>query len=521
MISRLTFITKVFSGLLSDKTLTKKASLNAIASILDYGARWFVTFLLNPLLVTGLGNFGYGTWQVLGRLIGYISPAGGRPTQALKWTIANHQASTDYEEKRRQVGSAVVVWLIFLPLLSLLGATLAWYVPGWLDAPLEIYPSVRWAAALLVANLIFTNLAEIPQSVLRGENLGYKRMGLTTLFVLLGGGLMALAMSLETGLIGVAFAQLVTTALTGVLFFMIVRSYVKWFGMAKPMFTAVGKFLKLSWWFLAWTLVLQLLKAGDVVILGVFDSAEMVTNYSLTRYIPETIIGVVAIIVFGITPGMGGIVGKGEFEKANRVRSELMIFTWLIVTVFGSTMLLWNQSFVQLWVGKEYYAGALSNFLIILMVSQFVFIRNDANIIDLTLDLRKKVLIGLLSAAFSAGISAILVGVYKLGVVGLTLGFITGQLILSIGYPLIVGRFFGVSVYSQLSGIIRPAFVTILLFGAVMALGNNIVVHSWLSLALSVGLTVGLLSLLTLYVGVTGEQRKSLLHRIRKVLPNE
>jgi len=345
-------------------------------------------------------------------------------------------------------------------------------------------------------------------------------MGLTTLFVLLGGGLMALAMFYQTGLIGLAFANLVTTALTGILFFMIVRSYVKWFGIAKPMFSAVRKFLGLSWWFLAWTLVLQLLKAGDVVVLGIFDSAELVTNYSLTRYIPETIIGVVAIIVFGITPGLGGIIGRGDLKKALQLRNELMIFTWIIVTVFGSTMLVWNRSFVQLWVGGEYYAGMVSNLLIILMVSQFVFIRNDANIIDLTLDLKTKVLFGLVSAGFSAAISAILVGAYGLGIMGLTLGFITGQLILSIGYPLIVGRFFGVSFFSQLGGIIRPAFVTILLFGSLTLLGDRLGVNTWFSLVLAVGSTVGLLFLLTFYLGVTHEQRKGLLNRVRKVLPN-
>jgi O-antigen/teichoic acid export membrane protein len=308
--------------------------------------------------------------------------------------------------------------------------------------------------------------------------------------------------------------------MTATVFFIIVRSYVKWFGIAKPMFVAVREFLGLSWWFLAWTLVLQLLKAGDVVVLGIFDSAELVTHYSLTRYIPETIIGVVAIVVFGITPGLGGMIGKGELAKALRVRGELMIFTWLIVTVFGATMLLWNQSFVQLWVGGEYYVGTISNLLIILMVSQFAFIRNDANIIDLTLDLRTKVLIGLLAAGFSAGASGILVGVYKLGIVGLTLGFIAGQLILSIGYPLIVGRFFSVSIYSQLRGFLRPACVTILLFVPLTVLGDYLAVNTWLSLVLSAALTVGLLSLLAFYFGVTGEQRKSLVNRIRKVLPD-
>ena len=510
----------MFSGLLSDKTLTKKASLTAVASILDYGARWFVTFILNPLLVAGLGDFGYGAWQVLTRTITYMSPAGGRPTQTLKWTIANQQASTDYHEKRLQVGSAVIVWFIFLPLLSLLGAVVTWYIPIWLEAPLEYIPSVRWAAALLVADLIATNLTGIPQSVLRGENLGYKRMGLTTIFVLFGGALMALALFLKKGLIGIAIAELTTTTITGFLFFRLARSYVHWFGIARPMISAVKRFLGLSWWYLAWNLVLQLLKAGDVIILGIFGSVELVTQYSLTRYIPETIIGLIAIVVFGITPGLGGIIGRGDFEKANRVRNEIMIITWFIVTIFGSTMLLWNQSFVNLWVGEEHFAGKFANLMMILMVSQFVFIRNDANIIDLTLDLRQKVMKGLVSAGLSAGLSVVLIGPFNMGIIGLAIGFIFGQSILSVGYPLIVARFFGVSIYSQLRGILRPASVTILLFVSLTILGNYFSANTWLSLILSVGLTVGLLSLFALYFGVTGKQRKSLLNRIRKVLPN-
>jgi O-antigen/teichoic acid export membrane protein len=520
MISRIPFLPRRFSDLLSDKTLTKKASLTAIASILDYGTKWLLTFILNPFLVAGLGDFGYGAWQVLTRLITYISPAGGRPTQALKWTIANQQASTDYDEKRRQVGSAVTVWFIFLPLLSVIGGVITWFIPIWLHAPGELIPIVRWATALLVADLIATNLAEIPQSVLRGENLGYKRMGLTTLFLLLWGVLIALALLFKKGLIGVAIAELTSTVITGILFFKLARSYVHWFGIAKPMLAAVRKFLGLSWWFLVWNLVLQLLKAGDVVLLGIFDSAEMVTRYSLSRYIPETIIGIIAIVVFAITPGLGGIIGVGDTEKANRVRDEIMILTWFIVTVVGSTTLLWNRSFVDLWVGKEYYAGTISNLLIIIMVSQFVFIRNDANIIDLTLDLKHKVLMGLLSAALSAGLSVLLIGTFKLGIVGLTIGFICGQSILSFGYPWLIGRFLKVSPSSQLRGILRPGIVTAIAFGGVSILGKSVVVNSWLALVLYTGISAVLLAVLVFYIGMTSEQRSGLFNRIKKALPN-
>lgn len=506
--------------LLSDESLTQKASLNALATSIDYSARWLVTFLITPLLVAGLGDFKFGVWQVLGRLVGYLSPAGGRPTQALKWTIATQQGSTDHAEKRRQVGSALVVWVLFLPLLSLLGAVLAWYAPNWLKTPPELFPSVRWATALLVADLILTNLAEIPRSVLAGENLGYKRMGLSTLLVLLGGGLTALAVYANGGLIGIAGANVLTTALTGVMFVKVARSSVAWFGIAKPVLGAVRQFLGLSAWFLAWTLVMQLLRGADVVVLGILDSAELVTRYSLTRYIPETMIGFVAILVFGTTPGLGRIIGSQDLAKAARVREEMMIITWLMVTALSSTMLLWNRSFVQLWVGKaDYYAGTIPNLLIVLVVAQFVFIRNDANIIDLTLDLRKKVLVGLLSAGLSAGISGVLVARFGMGIAGLALGFLAGQSVLSVVYPLIIGRFLGLSSRAQLQGALRPAFVSVLLCGSLSALGDAFVVRSWPVLVLAAGLTLVSSSLLIFYTGVTAEQRARLRKRLRRAAP--
>ena len=95
--------------------------------------------------------------------------------------------------------------------------------------------------------------------------------------------------------------------------------------------------------------------ASDVVVLGMLNSVELVTTYSLTKYTPETLTSFVAIVVFGITPGLGGIVGAGNLQKAARVRSEIMLLTWLVVTVVGVVILLWNRTFIRLWVGAEYY----------------------------------------------------------------------------------------------------------------------------------------------------------------------
>jgi O-antigen/teichoic acid export membrane protein len=179
---------KSVARILSDESLTKKASLNALASVLDYVTRLLVGFVLTPLMVMGLGDYSFGMWQILNRVVGYISPASGRPTSALKFALANQQASTDLDKKRRYVGGTLVIWACFLPLLAGVGGVVSWLMPYWLHAPTEYVWIVRVVSGLLVANLIADTLATVPQAVLQGENLGYKRMGMSALLVAVGGG---------------------------------------------------------------------------------------------------------------------------------------------------------------------------------------------------------------------------------------------------------------------------------------------------------------------------------------------
>ena len=200
-----------FTRILKDEGLTKKASLNAIAAALDYGVRLIVGFLIQPILVSGLGSFYYGVWQILLRIVGYITPASGRPAQALKMTLANQQTTANDDEKRRFVGSTLVVWAIFVPIMATLGGLLTWFVPYWIKSPEEYYQVIRLTSAILVLSLILSNLASVPQSTLEGENLGYKRMGLSAFLVIVGGGLTWLAVTLNTGLIGIAAAGLTVT----------------------------------------------------------------------------------------------------------------------------------------------------------------------------------------------------------------------------------------------------------------------------------------------------------------------
>ena len=411
-----------------------------------------------------------------------------------------------------------------MPLLIGIGGTVSWFVPYWVHAPTAYVWIVRAVAGLLVLNMIIDTLSSVPQVTLQGENLGYKRMGMSVVLVFAGGGFTWLALYLKAGIVGVAAAVVASTLATGLFYLWVVRIHIPWFGVARPRLADTRQMLGLSWWFMGWNLVTSLLLASDVVVLGLLNSVESVTNYSLTKYVPETMIGVIVIIIFGIMPGLGSIIGTGDYEKAVRLRDEINSFIWLAATTLGASILIWNRVFIGLWVGAEHYSGLIPNLLVVVAAMQLALIRSDGNIIDLTLRLSQKVLLGLLSVTVSIVAASIMVGYFKMGVVGLCLGIMGGRLIISIGYPMLISRFLGVSLSSQLNRVLRPIFVTILLFSIAIGLDGFVSVSTgagikgWLIFILLAGVTGILMLLISFFAGLSGDQRRNMIHRVRAVI---
>ena len=56
-----------------------------------------------------------------------------------------------------------------------------------------------------------------------------------------------------------------------------------------------------------------------------------------------TKVGVIVIVVMGIMPGLGGIIGTGDHGRAIRLRGEINSFIWLAGTALGASILVWNR----------------------------------------------------------------------------------------------------------------------------------------------------------------------------------
>src|SRR5437868_6668417 len=242
-------------------SLTGRASLNAVQSLLDYGAKLGVGLVVTPIVVAGLGRSLFGVWEMLNRLVTYMSAADGRPTEALRLVVSSRQAVEDDALQRRAVGAALLIWVLFLPLIAAVGAILIWIAPTITQVAPELRGGVRAVTALLLLSFFLILVAGVPESVLRGMNLGYRRMGLQASLNVLAGLLTVVAVRAGLGLVGLGGAQVGVAMVTGVLFWLLARRYVHWFGVARPARADVMPLLSMSAWLTVGEAVAKLLLA--------------------------------------------------------------------------------------------------------------------------------------------------------------------------------------------------------------------------------------------------------------------
>jgi O-antigen/teichoic acid export membrane protein len=497
--------------------LTRRASLTAVASILDYSVKAGVALAITPILVSGLGRSLYGMWEMLGRLIGYMAATDGRPSDALRLVISQQQ-NADVTANRKAVGAALAVWALMLPLVAVVGGILAWFAPALTHAPEASRTAVRLTCGLLVVAFIFTGLAAVPESVLRGMNLGYKRMGLQSALSIIVGLLAVWAVKSGLGLPGMGASQIARAFITGAVFWLLVRRYVPWFHVAKPTRESIKSLLNMSVWLAVGDLVSKLLLASDVLILGWVISPAAVTTYVLTSYAARTGLGVFVFTAGAAMPGFGGVLGQKQFERAVQLRRELQTLTWLFTTIVGATVLIWNHSFLHLWVGSKNYAGPWVDLMIVLVISQTAFIRTDSYIIDAALKPRGRVLIGAITVVATLVLGITLT--HLLGIVGLCIGLFLGRSIQSIGYPLIVRGCLQhpPRVHSKRFAALRLAVVTAVLFAIASIIGRELYASRWFIWAGGVAVTLPIVAALALLAGPTPAARRMLITRMRAML---
>lgn len=495
--------------------LTKRALLNSLQMFVDQLARILVGFILTPILVSHLGSVLFGVWQVLQRASLQVAALDGRAPEVLKWVIASQQDHDDDAKKQRAVGSAVISFLAFLPLLLLVYVLLIVFLPQYLDLDAGQVWNARIAVAVLGLGAILLVAADLFEASIRGMNIAYKLLGVQAAVLIAGGVMTAVAAIGGYGLLGLAIAQVAVAVLFIFSYFMVARRNVPWLGIGKPSGSEIWQALNRSKWYTLWAFISAWLFAGDVIVLGAFVAPQVVSKYVLTMYVSQMITVAILTAVSSALPGLAGIIGKGEYQRAEVLRQESLLYSWWLSITICSAVIVFNHSFISLWVGAQQYAGHDVNALIAVCVMQLVFIRHDANILNLALDVKKKVVLGFASASVTLVLSLILVPMYQL--YGLCFSLLLGRALLSVLYPRIIGDF--LKAEKKPGASVRRLMVTALLLLITWALSAHVFVTSWWLLAGGAALFAGLALPLIYAVGMNAAEKQMVIKRYRMLKP--
>src|SRR5690625_2551464 len=194
-----------------DENLKQRAYLNSVTSVLDYSSKTVTAFIITPFIINGLGSSLYGAWQILGQFTSYTGMVDIRITQVLKWAIAKDRETKEGEELREYLTATFLLVLLIVPFLLLAGMVISWYAPVISQVDEEYFILIRITSALLVFSLVTKKVFSIFESILRGMNLGFKRMGFRATIYTLGGGLKVVSIWFGYGLIGLALVEIIVT----------------------------------------------------------------------------------------------------------------------------------------------------------------------------------------------------------------------------------------------------------------------------------------------------------------------
>jgi O-antigen/teichoic acid export membrane protein len=497
------------------ENLTRRAALTLVSGVLRQGSLFLVGLAVLPVVIHGLGVELYGAWAVIQQTAGYIALADARSMATVKFTLATRQHSPDIEEKRRQVGAAIVVWFLSLPLLTLAGGLAVWGIPRLIET--SDPHVVQVAMAIVVVAMALERLTSLPRHVLRAMNLDYRAMGLDAAAVVLGGVLAAVAIWLDLGLPGVAAATFGGTLLGNGIRFFVARRALPWFGPSRPSRAEVRTFAGLTGWLVFGELTGLLLDGGAVVLAGFFLGPTAAALYAATTIVPRMALGPLGEILGASGPGLYGLCGRREWDRVIRVRNEQQSLALGLLSLFAPVTIALNGSFVSLWVGARYFAGHTVTLYLLLATVCVAIATTDQTIADATFAFRQRAFASLAGGVVLIGVA--IVGHEAWGLPAVALGLLLGRvLVVSYGFWLVARRVGGRPT-GLIAPIVRPLTCLLALCGVAFAFATHVELRSWVLLVGAGGLwVVGSLAFYWI-VGMNRDQRKGLLTRVRSLSP--
>ncbi len=397
----------------------KNIGSNWVVSLATMGAIYFIT----PFTIHKLGDDGYGTWNLINAITGYLALlALGVPMASVRY-FAEHVATGDQEKLNQAIGSCTALYLGLGAIALVVGAGLYFFFSAY-NIPTPYSADARVAFCVIVVFVALGFVGLLPNGILAAHNdfvpRNVVRLWGVVLRLVLTFGLLALQASLTM----LALVQLACLLFDfGLCWLLIRKRYpatrltladINW-GMTRSIF--------------AFSLYVLVLNAGirlsfetDSIVIGAFQNVRSIPYFTVANsfvvYLIEFIVAIAAVVMPAATRLK--LHGKSaELREVFLKWSKIAFSVTLVVSLF---LIVLGPRFIAWWIDPSFEQPA-GQVLQILMISNLVFLPMRGVALPILMGLGKPGLptIGFLAAGLvNLGLSILLVG--PLGLAGVALG---------------------------------------------------------------------------------------------------
>ncbi len=312
-----------------------------------------------PLYFRILGADVYGAWLASGGLVGVLELLDAGISSAVYQRLGESWGAGDRSRFTRTVGAAGLILLTVAALLVTLGVTFAPFVPRLVQAPRAswtvlslafVFASCGAAGSILIANLAAVSAAWQRPAIGATTRIVGQLIETATIGVGLwiGWGVLALAIGSVTG----AAASLIVGGLW-------TRLHWRRFelGTIRVRGTDLRELGQAVAPLMLGRIVLQIDANIEVTLVSILMNPTLAAVYAITDRILHMAISFISPIAGASISGLSHLVGEKGRGAALRPARELISVWSLVITATFPVLLVLNQDFTILWVGRNNYGG--------------------------------------------------------------------------------------------------------------------------------------------------------------------
>jgi O-antigen/teichoic acid export membrane protein len=395
------------------------------------GSNWIVTlvtvvalYLLTPFTLHTLGDDGYGTWNLINSITGYLGLLVlGVPMASVRY-FAQHVADGDSRKLNEAIGSCTALYLLMGAVALVVGLGLYAFFALTYDIPASRHADARWAFGLMVLFVAVGFVGVLPNGLLAAHDDFVPRNVVRLWGVLLRVGLTLGLLTLRASLAVLALVQLACLAFDFALCWLLIRRrYPDTRVRLRDFDWAMTRRI------FSFSLYVLVLNAGarlsfetDSIVIGAFKDVGSIPYFTVANsfiiYLMEFIVAIAAVVMPAATR-LKTQTRTGELREVFLKWSKIALSVTMVAGLF---LIVLGPRFIAWWIGPAFERPA-GEVLQILMVSYLIFLPVRGVALPILMGLGKPglpTLAFLVAGLLNLGLSILLVG--PLGLAGVALG---------------------------------------------------------------------------------------------------